>query len=75
MTKPLLKFTSLSPEKQQGIMLTIELASRRQIRRQLTADQQKAMDQESREPSPMTARRRARRRRWRRFPVSTWKRR
>jgi hypothetical protein len=45
-TKPLLKFASLSQEEKQGIMLTIKLAARRQIRSELTAEQQKGMDQE-----------------------------
>ncbi len=45
-TKPLLKFTSLPPEDEQSMMLTIKLAARRQIRSQLTAEQQKDMDQE-----------------------------
>jgi hypothetical protein len=45
-TKPLLKFTSLSQEDEQGIMQTIKLAARRQVRTQLTADQQKGMDAE-----------------------------
>src|ERR1700693_3972591 len=42
-TKPLLKFTSFSREDQQGVMLTIKLAARRQIRGFLTAEQQKSM--------------------------------
>ncbi len=45
-TKPLLKFTSLTPEQKQDMMLTIKLAARRQVRSQLTAAQQKDMDQE-----------------------------
>jgi hypothetical protein len=45
-TKPLLKFTSFSPEEQQGIMTTIKLAARRQVRTLLTAEQQKGMDAE-----------------------------
>jgi hypothetical protein len=45
-TKPLLKFTSLSQEDQQSIMQTIKLAARRQVRTQLTAGQQKGMDAE-----------------------------
>ncbi len=45
-TKPLLKFTSLSPEDEQGMMQTIKLAARRQVRTQLTAEQQKGMDAE-----------------------------
>jgi hypothetical protein len=45
-TKPLLKFSSLSPEQKQAVMLTIKLAARRQVRTVLTADQQKGMDQE-----------------------------
>jgi hypothetical protein len=45
-TKPLLKFTSLSDEDKQSIMLTIKLAARRQVRALLTAEQQKGMDQE-----------------------------
>jgi len=45
-TKPLLKFTSLSQEEQQGIITTIKLAARRQVRTQLTPEQQKGMDAE-----------------------------
>jgi hypothetical protein len=45
-TKPLLKFTSLSPEEKQEIMLTIKLAARRQVRTVLTPEQQKGMDHE-----------------------------
>jgi hypothetical protein len=45
-TKPLLAFTSLSAEDRDGIMTTIKLAARRQVRSQLTAEQQKGMDQE-----------------------------
>jgi len=45
-TKPLLKFTSLSSEERGEIMLTIKLAARRQVRTVLTADQQKGMDKE-----------------------------
>jgi Spy/CpxP family protein refolding chaperone len=45
-TKPLLKFSSLSAEEKQGIMLTIKLAARRQVRSLLTPEQQKGMDQE-----------------------------
>jgi hypothetical protein len=45
-TKPLLKFTSLSADDQQGIMTTIKLAARRQVRTLLTPDQQKGMDSE-----------------------------
>jgi hypothetical protein len=45
-TKPLLAFPSLSADEQQAIMTTIKLAARRLIRTQLTADQQKGMDQE-----------------------------
>jgi hypothetical protein len=45
-TKPLLKFTSLSPEEEQGIMTTIKLAARRQTRAVLTPEQQKGMDAE-----------------------------
>ena len=45
-TKPLLKFSSLSPDEKQGIMQTIKLAARRQVRTVLTAEQQKGMDQE-----------------------------
>jgi hypothetical protein len=45
-TKPLLKFSSLSPEEKQGVMLTIKLAARRLIRTELTAEQQKGMDAE-----------------------------
>jgi hypothetical protein len=45
-TKPLLAFTSLPAEDRDGIMTTIKLAARRQVRSQLTAEQQKGMDQE-----------------------------
>jgi len=45
-TKPLLKFTSLSADDQQAIMTTIKLAARRQVRTLLTPDQQKGMDSE-----------------------------
>jgi hypothetical protein len=45
-TKPLLKFTSLSPEERGEIMLTIKLAARRQVRTVLTDEQQKGMDKE-----------------------------
>ena len=45
-TKPLLKFSSISPEERQEIMLTIKLAARRQVRTLLTAEQQKGMDKE-----------------------------
>src|SRR5882757_7793787 len=45
-TKPLLKFSSLSSEERGEIMLTIKLAARRQVRTVLTADQQKGMDKE-----------------------------
>ena len=45
-TKPLLKFTSFTPEEQQAVMLTIKLAARRQIRAYLTPEQQKGMDSE-----------------------------
>src|SRR5260370_5955722 len=45
-TKPLLKFSSLSTEERQEIMLTIKLAARRQVRTVLTAEQQKGMDKE-----------------------------
>ena len=45
-TKPLLKFTSLTPEEQQSIMTTIKLAARRQVRSVLTPEQQKGMDEE-----------------------------
>lgn len=45
-TKPLLKFTSLSPEQKQDMMLTIKLAARRQVRSELTPEQQKDMDKE-----------------------------
>jgi hypothetical protein len=45
-TKPLIAFTSLSAKDQAGIMTTIKLAARRQVRTQLTAEQQKGMDQE-----------------------------
>src|SRR5258708_26824370 len=42
-TKPLLRCTSLSSDEQQGIMLKIKLVARRQIRTQLTPDQQKLL--------------------------------
>lgn len=45
-TKPLLKFSSFSREEQQGVMLTIKLAARRQVRSLLTPEQQKGMDAE-----------------------------
>jgi hypothetical protein len=45
-TKPLLKFTSLSSEERGEIMLTIKLAARRQVRTVLTDEQQKGMDKE-----------------------------
>src|SRR5258708_16066402 len=45
-TKPLLKFSSLSPEERHEIMLTIKLAARRQVRTVLTAGQQKGLDKE-----------------------------
>jgi hypothetical protein len=45
-TKPLLKFTALSTADEQGIMTTIKLAARRQVRNYLTPDQQKGMDSE-----------------------------
>jgi hypothetical protein len=45
-TKPLLKFSSLSPDDKQEIMQTIKLAARRQVRTVLTEEQQKGMDQE-----------------------------
>ena len=45
-TKPLLKFTSFTREEQQGVMLSIKLAARRQVRQFLTAEQQKGMDAE-----------------------------
>ena len=45
-TKPLLRCTSLSDDDRQGIMLKVKLVARRQIRTQLTPDQQKLMDQE-----------------------------
>jgi Spy/CpxP family protein refolding chaperone len=45
-TKPLLKFTSLSAEDQLSIMTTIKLAARRQVRTVLTPEQQKGMDSE-----------------------------
>ncbi len=45
-TKPLLKFSSLSPEQKQEMMLTIKLAARRQVRSELTPEQQKDMDKE-----------------------------
>jgi hypothetical protein len=45
-SKPLLKFSSFSPEDGQAAMTTIKLAARRQVRTVLTADQQKGMDDE-----------------------------
>lgn len=45
-TKPLLKYTSLSTDDQFAIMTTIKLAARRQVRSLLTAEQQKGMDAE-----------------------------
>jgi hypothetical protein len=45
-TKPLLKFSSFSREQQQEVMQTIKLAARRQVRTQLTPEQQKGMDAE-----------------------------
>ena len=45
-TKPLLRCTSLSADERQEIMLKVKLVARRQIRTQLTPDQQKLMDQE-----------------------------
>ena len=45
-TKPLLKFSSLSADDKQAVMLTIKLAARRTIRTELTAEQQKGMDGE-----------------------------
>src|SRR5258708_15808824 len=45
-TKPLLKFSSLSQDDRQDIMQTIKLAARRKVRTVLTAEQQKGMDQE-----------------------------
>jgi hypothetical protein len=45
-TKPLLKFSSLSQDDRQDIMQIIKLAARRQVRSVLTAEQQKGMDQE-----------------------------
>jgi len=45
-TKPLLKFTSLSADDELAIMTTIKLAARRQVRTLLTPDQQKGMDSE-----------------------------
>jgi hypothetical protein len=45
-TKPLLKFSSLSADDKQAVMLVIKLAARRQVRTVLTAEQQKGMDGE-----------------------------
>ncbi|HEV2687373.1 MAG TPA: hypothetical protein VGV35_02430, partial [Bryobacteraceae bacterium] len=45
-SKPLLRFSSFTSDDQQGIMLKLKLAARRQIRTLLTPDQQKQMDQE-----------------------------
>jgi hypothetical protein len=45
-TKPLLKFSSITAEERQEIMQTIKLAARRKVRTVLTAEQQKGMDQE-----------------------------
>ncbi len=45
-TKPLLKFSSLSADEKAAIMTTIKLAARRQVRSVLTPEQQKGMDSE-----------------------------
>ena len=45
-SKPLLAFAAFTPEEQQGVMLKIKLAARRQVRTLLTADQQTKMDGE-----------------------------
>jgi hypothetical protein len=45
-SKPLLAFAAFTPEEQQGVMLKIKLAARRQVRGLLTAEQQKKMDSE-----------------------------
>jgi hypothetical protein len=45
-SKPLLRFTSFSPDQYQAVMVKIKLAARRQIRTLLTPDQQKLMDQD-----------------------------
>jgi hypothetical protein len=45
-SKPLLAFAAFTPEEQQGVMLKIKLAARRQVRTLLTSDQQQKMDGE-----------------------------
>ncbi len=45
-SKPLLAFAAFTPEEQQGVMLKIKLAARRQVRGLLTPEQQKKMDSE-----------------------------
>jgi hypothetical protein len=45
-SKPLLRFTSFSPDQYQAAMVKIKLAARRQIRTLLTPPQQKLMDQD-----------------------------
>ena len=45
-TKPLLRFTSFSADERQEVMTKIKLVARRQIRSQLTPEQQKWMDQD-----------------------------
>src|SRR5436305_4355963 len=45
-SKPLLGFAAFSPEEQRAVMTKIKLAARRQIKSQLTPDQQKEMDKE-----------------------------
>jgi hypothetical protein len=45
-SKPLLAFAAFTPEEQQGVMLKVKVAARRQIRGLLTPDQQKLMDSE-----------------------------
>jgi hypothetical protein len=45
-SKPLLAFAAFAPEEQQGVMLKIKMAARRQVKSLLTAEQQKLMDGE-----------------------------
>jgi hypothetical protein len=45
-SKPLLRFTSFSPDQYRAAMVKIKLAARRQIRTLLTPPQQKLMDQD-----------------------------
>src|SRR5690349_3824163 len=45
-SKPLLAFSAFSPEQRNDVMLKIKVAARRQIRGELTPEQQKLMDGE-----------------------------